>query len=257
MLESLLEIFSSPETYLSLLTLTALEIVLGIDNLIFISILTGKLPEHQRQKGFRIGLFGALVTRLALLSIIAWIVRLDQPLFSVFNLSFSGKSLILLAGGLFLLFKATKEIHGKLEGEEHGPDGSKAARATFQSVIIQVMLLDLVFSIDSVITAVGMARHVSVMVAANVIALAVMLMIGGFIGRFVERHPSVKILALSFLMMIGLVLVADGFGVHIPKGYVYFAMGFSVLVELLNIRSSSRKVAPVALHNTPHTPDTL
>ena len=249
----MLELLSQPETYVSLLTLSAMEIVLGLDNIIFISILTGKLPPEQREKGFRLGLMGALVTRLCLLSIIAWIVGLTQPLFSFAGIDFSGKSLILLAGGLFLLFKATHEIHGKLEGEDsHGADQSTSAKATFFKVIVQVMLLDLVFSIDSVITAVGMVQSISIMVAANLIALAVMLMAGGAVGRFVEKHPTVKMLALSFLLMIGLVLVADGLGFHIPKGYIYFAMGFSVGVELLNIRLRKPKnTKPVVLHGVP------
>lgn len=250
------EIFSSPETYLSLATLTAMEIVLGIDNIIFISILVDRLPKEKRELGRKLGLTGALVTRLLLLSVIAWIVGLTQPLFTAFGVEFSGKSLILLIGGLFLLYKATKEIHEKLEGEEHGVDGGNSPRTvSFAGVITQVMLLDLVFSLDSVITAVGMAQHISIMVIANVIALGVMLFSSGYISAFVTRHPTVKMLALSFLLMIGLLLMADGMGFHIPKGYAYFAMGFSVFVEMLNLRLQ-KKGKPVKLHNVPKEPST-
>jgi predicted tellurium resistance membrane protein TerC len=249
--------FLTPDILVSLFTLSALEIVLGIDNLIFLSILAGRLPEAQRDKARRIGLAGAFVSRLGLLSAIAWIVRLDQPLFSLLGRDFSGKSLILLAGGLFLLYKATSEIHHKLEGEgamPAGGSGSNGGRgATMGSVVFQIMLLDIVFSVDSVITAVGLTKHVWVMVTANVIALIVMVLSVHRIGAFIERHPSVKILALSFLLMVGLVLVAEGMAFHIPHGYVYFAMAFSVFVEMLNIRVS-RKARPVALH-TPRVED--
>lgn len=234
----MLELLSSPEAWLSLLVLTSLEVVLGVDNLIFISILAGRLPEHQRAKARRVGLMGAFVTRLGLLAIISWIAGLTQPLFSVMGQEFSGKSLILFIGGLFLLYKATTEIHHKLEGEELS-DGAKKRMVTFASVIFQIILLDLVFSLDSVITAVGLSEHIPIMVAANVIALLVMLGIGGALNAFIERHPTVKMLALSFLLMIGLVLMGDGLGFHIPKGYVYFAMGFSVMVELINLRVRS------------------
>lgn len=240
----MMELFSSPEAWLSLLMLSAMEIVLGVDNLIFISILAGRLPESQRAKARKLGLMGAFVTRLGLLAVISWIVGLTQPLFSVMEREFSGKSLILLLGGLFLLYKATTEIHHKLEGEE--PSGAVKAAASFAAVIAQIMLLDLVFSLDSVITAVGMSNHIPVMVAANVIALAVMLAVGGPLHTFIERHPTVKMLALSFLLMIGLVLMGEGLGFHIPKGYVYFAMGFSIAVELINLRVRS-KSAPVHL----------
>ncbi len=238
--------FSSPEIWLSLLTLSALEIVLGIDNIIFISILAGKLPQRQRALARRLGLMGAFATRLLFLSLIAWIVKLNEPLFEIAGRAFSGKSLILLMGGLFLLFKATCEIHHKLEGPE-AQDGKVGAAMSFGSVIAQIILLDTVFSIDSVITAVGMTPYLSVMVAANVIALLVMLVSVNGIGAFVEKHPSVKVLALSFLLMIGFVLMADGLGFHIPKGYVYFAMGFSVMVEAINIQIA-KKSRPVALH---------
>ncbi len=242
----MLDLFSSPEVWLSLLMLTSMEVVLGVDNLIFISILAGRLPEHQRDKARKVGLLGAFVTRLGLLAIISWIAGLTAPLFSVMDREFSGKALILFVGGLFLLYKATTEIHHKLEGEGHG--GSAAQRAaTFMAVILQIMLLDLVFSLDSVITAVGMSDHIPVMVLANIIALAVMLAVGGALNRFIERHPTVKMLALSFLLMIGLVLMGDGLGFHIPKGYVYFAMGFSVMVEMINLRIRS-KGQPVQLN---------
>ncbi len=235
------EFWTSPETYISLLTLTALEIVLGIDNIIFISILTGKLPQESQARGRRIGLIGALLSRLVLLATMSWLAGLTTPLFTVFNTDFSGKSIILLVGGLFLLYKSTHEIHGKIEGSEESISGSSRAKKSFAAVIIQIMILDIVFSIDSVITAVGMSQNLSIMVAANVIALIVMLAAAGSISRFVDDHPSLKMLALSFLMMIGLVLIADGCGFHIPKAYVYFAMGFSVLVEFLNIKTGSRK----------------
>ncbi len=250
----MIELLSSSEAWLSLATLATLEIILGVDNIIFIAILAGRLPLAERERARRVGLAGAFVSRLGLLAMISWIVKLDQPLFEIAGKGFSGKSLILLGGGVFLLFKATKEIHHKLEAaEEAGATAAKAA-ATFGMVIAQIMLLDMVFSIDSVITAVGMTDYVAVMVAANVIALIVMLVLGRGISAFVERHPSVKVLALSFLLMIGLVLVAEGFGAHIPKGYVYGAMGFSVFVELVNIRTT-RKRKPVELNQVPHVAD--
>jgi predicted tellurium resistance membrane protein TerC len=230
----MIELLQSPEAWLSLLMLTSMEVVLGVDNLIFISILASRLPPHLREKARRVGLLGAFVTRLGLLAVISWIVGLTAPLFAVAGQEFSGKSLILFVGGLFLLYKATTEIHHKLEGEE-ASNTAKAA-ATFAAVIAQIMLLDLVFSLDSVITAVGMSQHIPVMVAANIIALAVMLATGSFINSFIEKHPTVKMLALSFLLMIGLVLMGEGLGFHIPKGYVYFAMGFSMMVELINMR---------------------
>jgi predicted tellurium resistance membrane protein TerC len=251
----MLEMLSSPEAWLSFATLAALEVVLGVDNIIFIAILAGRLPAHQRERARRIGLAGAFISRLGLLATISWIVRLDQPLFHLAGEGFSGKELILLGGGLFLLYKATKEIHHKLEAADEGPggDGSSggtAAMATLKGVIAQIILLDMVFSLDSVITAVGMTPHVWIMVAANVVALVVMLVVGRHISEFVERHPSVKVLALSFLLMIGLVLISEGFGAHIPKGYIYGAMGFSVFVELINIRTT-RKTRAVHLNRTP------
>ncbi len=250
----MIELLSSGEAWLSLATLAALEIVLGVDNIIFIAILAGRLPPAERERARRVGLAGAFVSRLGLLAMISWIVKLDQPLFEIAGTGFSGKSLILLGGGLFLLFKATKEIHHKLEAAEEAGATAATVAATFGMVIAQIMLLDMVFSIDSVITAVGMTDYVAVMVAANVIALIVMLVLGRGISVFVERHPSVKVLALSFLLMIGLVLVAEGFGAHIPKGYIYGAMGFSVFVELINIRTT-RKRRPVELNQVPHVAD--
>ncbi len=239
---------NQPDAWVGLLTLTVLEIVLGIDNIIFISILAGKLPKDQQAKGRRVGLLGAFVTRLLLLMSIAWIVRLTRPLFAVFAHPVSGRDLILLFGGLFLIGKATFEIHNKLEGEEHAPGAAKRRRAaSFAAVVVQIMLIDIVFSLDSVITAVGMAEHISVMVIANVIALAIMLSAAGAISGFVDRHPTVKMLALSFLLLIGTNLVAEGFGVHIPKGYTYFAMGFAVLVEMLNLKLRRNAARPIEL----------
>jgi len=249
----MLELLSSPEVWLSFATLAALEIVLGIDNIIFISILAGRLPQHQRERARKLGLAGAFVSRLGLLALIGWIVRLQDPLFHVAGKGFSGKALILLAGGVFLLYKATKEIHHKLESADEPAAGPKAA-TTFLAVILQILLLDMVFSMDSVITAVGMTPYIVVMVAANVVALVVMLLLGKGISEFVERHPSVKVLALSFLMMIGLVLVCEAFGAHIGKGYIYGAMGFSIFVELINIRTT-RKTRPVVLNQVPHVSD--
>ncbi len=238
---------SSPDVWLSLLTLSSLEIVLGVDNIIFISILAGRLPEAMREKARKVGLFGAFATRMVLLGAISFLVHLKEPFFHLFGVGFSGQAIILLIGGLFLMFKATREIHHKLEGELGAEHVVKAAAVSFGSVIVQIMLMDMVFSIDSVITAVGMTDHLGVMVAANVVALVVMLFSVHALGSFVERHPTVKILALSFLLMIGLVLVAEGVGFHIPKGYVYFAMGFSVTVEFINI-SVAKRARPVALH---------
>jgi predicted tellurium resistance membrane protein TerC len=223
------------EIWVALLTLTSLEIVLGIDNVIFISILAGKLPEHQRDRARVLGLAAALITRILLLFSINWIADLTDPWFSILGHDFSGRDLILIGGGLFLLGKSTFEIHEKLEGAEHGAGATRAA-ASFASVIIQIMLLDIVFSLDSVITAVGMADDLGVMVAAVVIAVMVMLVASGPISRFVDQHPTVKMLALSFLLLIGMSLVAEGWHFHIPKGYIYAAMAFSVFVELLNLR---------------------
>jgi predicted tellurium resistance membrane protein TerC len=241
---------SQPEAWLALVTLTVLEIVLGIDNIIFISILTGRLPEHQRQRGRVVGLSLAMIMRIALLMSLAWIVRLTKPLFQVLGHGVSGRDLILIGGGLFLLGKATHEIHHSLEGpDEHEAGGGPA---TMGSVLVQIALLDLVFSLDSVITAVGMAEHLAVMALAIVIAVIVMMVFAKPVGDFVERHPTVKMLALSFLLLIGMTLVADGSGLHIPKGYIYFAMGFSVFVEFLNLRLRKKRdvVDPVHLHRS-------
>jgi predicted tellurium resistance membrane protein TerC len=230
---------------IALATLTFLEIVLGVDNVIFISILSGKLPKAEQKRARRVGLLAAMLMRILLLFSITWIARLTEPMFTVLGRGISGRDLILIGGGLFLLAKATYEIHDKLEGEA----GHASARvaASFASVIGQVMLLDIVFSLDSVITAIGMADDLRVMVTAVVLAVAVMMLAAEPISAFVEQHPTVKILALSFLLLIGLALVADGLGQHIPKGYIYFAMGFSFFVEMINIRMR-RRAAPVELH---------
>jgi predicted tellurium resistance membrane protein TerC len=238
---------TQPEAWIALVTLTALEIVLGIDNIIFISILTGRLPEDQRQKGRMIGLALAMIMRIALLISLAWVVRLTDPLFTVFGKGISGRDLILIVGGLFLLAKSTHEIHHKLEGIAE--EGSTKAHATMRSVLAQIIVLDIVFSLDSVITAVGMAKHIPVMVIAVVLAVIFMMFFAKPIGDFVEDHPTVKMLALSFLLLIGMALVADGLGFHIPKGYIYFAMGFSVFVEMLNLRLRKGKPKPIRLRS--------
>ena len=239
-----MEWISSPESWVALLTLTALEIVLGIDNIIFISIIAGKLPEEQQKLGRQVGLLMAMVTRILLLFSIAWLTRLTAPLFSVFSYDISGRDLILIIGGLFLLGKSTFEIHERLEGEE-GHASEKVA-ASLAGVIFQIMLLDIVFSLDSVITAVGMVDEIFIMVSAVVIAVGIMLFASGPISEFVNDRPTLKILALSFLLLIGFSLVADGLGLHIPKGYIYFAMGFSVFVEVINLQVRS-KSTPVQL----------
>jgi len=233
-----MEWITNPEMWISLVTLTFLEIILGIDNIVFISILAGKLPAEQRGKARQLGLGLALFTRILLLVGLAWMVRLTRPLFEVnvlsFHLAVSGRDLILIAGGLFLLAKSTHEIHGKLEGEDG--EVTKRLPPTFASVIIQILVLDIVFSLDSVITAVGMVRQIGVMIAAVVLAMIFMLIFVGRISAFIDKHPTLKMLALSFLLLIGFVLVAEGFHQHISKGYIYFAMAFSVGVEWLNIR---------------------
>jgi predicted tellurium resistance membrane protein TerC len=236
---------TNPEIWIALVTLTALEVVLGIDNVIFISILAGKLPADQQSKARRVGLGLAMIMRIALLFSLAWIIRLTAPLFTILGQAISGRDLILILGGLFLLGKSTYEIHERLEGEEG--HGSARARASFAGVIIQILLLDIVFSLDSVITAVGMVDELPVMIAAVVIAVVIMMLSAETIGSFVERHPTVKMLALSFLLLIGMSLVAEGFDHHIPKGYIYFAMGFSVFVEMLNLRARRRPEEPVHL----------
>jgi predicted tellurium resistance membrane protein TerC len=242
-----LELLTQPEIYVSLLTLAAMEIVLGIDNLVFISILCAKLPAAQQSLARRIGLALALVMRLCLLFAISWVMSLTEPLLSVMGKSFSGRDLILLFGGLFLIGKATHEIHDKLE-VAHNPTGGSAA-ARLGLILLQIVLLDVVFSLDSVITAVGMAKHISVMVVAMLIAMVVMLVFVNRISDFVTRHPSMKVLALSFLILIGVMLTAEGLGQHIGKGYIYFAMAFSLSVELINMRLRKAESAPVALHD--------
>ena len=243
-----MEWMTTAEGWIALLTLTVLEIVLGIDNIIFISILAGKLPAAQRERARRIGLSLAMLIRIGLLLSISWVMGLTRPLFELFSHPFTGRDLILALGGLFLIGKSTLEIHDKLEGDE-GHHGAAKAAATFGSVITQILLLDIVFSLDSVITAVGMAEDVAVMIAAVVIAVGVMLFSASAVSSFVERHPTVKMLALSFLLLIGVSLTAEGVGTHIPKGYIYFAMAFSVFVEMINLRIRSRS-APVELHHS-------
>jgi predicted tellurium resistance membrane protein TerC len=246
---SWIDALANPDAWIALVTLTVLEIVLGIDNIIFISILTGRLPRQDQNKARRVGLMLAMGMRVALLLAIAWIARLTTPLFHVGSHPVSGRDLILLVGGLFLLYKATYEIHDKLEGEEG--EGDTRVKATFAAVLVQIAMLDIVFSLDSVITAVGMAEQLWVMITAVVLAVGVMLFAAGPVSDFVSRHPTVKMLALAFLLLIGMSLIAEGVGHHIPKGYVYFAMGFSVLVEALNLRASARRKAkPVHLHST-------
>jgi predicted tellurium resistance membrane protein TerC len=237
---------SDPGIWTALLTLTALEIVLGIDNIVFISILTNKLPKNQQEKGRLVGLGAAMIMRIILLFFASWIVGLTDELFSIFDRGFSGKDLIMLIGGLFLIGKATMELHERLEGTEHG-EVAKAA-SSFGSVIFQIMLLDIVFSIDSVITAVGMTEHLPVMIAAVVISIVVMIVSANSIATFVEKHPTVKVLALSFLIMIGFTLIAEGFHVHIPKGYIYFAMAFSVGVEIINLQIRAKTTGRQPVH---------
>ncbi len=237
---------ADPQGWIALLTLTALELVLGVDNIIFISILAGKLPARQQLRAWRLGLALAMLMRIVLLFSLAWVIRLTAPLFTVLGNEISGRDLILIAGGLFLLAKSTHEIHQKLEGGEARI--SARERVSFRSVIVQIILLDMVFSLDSVITAVGMVREVAIMVIAVVIAIAVMMLFARPIGDFVERHPTVKMLALSFLLLVGTALVADGLDLHIPRGYIYFSMAFSVLVEMLNLRLRRRRGPPVVLH---------
>ena len=236
---------TQPETWIAFLTLVALELVLGVDNVIFISILASKLPQNQQQSARRTGIMLAVVTRILLLLSISWIIGLTEPLFRVASFDISGRDIVLIAGGLFLLWKSVHEIHQKLEGEE-GQASAKVG-AAFWNVIFQIMLLDIVFSLDSVITAVGMVDHIEIMVAAVIIAAAVMVFTATPLAHFVERHPTVKMLALSFLLLIGFTLIVEGLHQHIPKGYIYFAMGFSVLVEMLNLRIRG-KGQPVALH---------
>jgi predicted tellurium resistance membrane protein TerC len=243
-----MEWLTDPQAWAALVTLTVLEIVLGVDNVIFIAILAGKLPEAQQKKARTIGLALAMITRIGLLFSLFWVIHLTAPLFTVIGEEISGRDLILLLGGLFLLAKSTHEIHDKLEGET----GRASARvaASFASVIVQIVLLDIVFSLDSVITAVGMANKIEIMITAVVIAVGFMMVFAGVISDFVHRHPTVKMLALSFLLLIGVSLIAEGFDHHIPKGYIYFAMAFSVFVEMLNLKMRKREVAPVKLRET-------
>jgi predicted tellurium resistance membrane protein TerC len=241
-----MEWLTRPEAWIALATLTALEIVLGIDNIVFISILVSRLPTNQRNKARIIGLALAMISRILLLLSIKWIMTLTKPLFSILNEVFSGRDIILIIGGLFLFGKSTLEIHHSLEGLEKD-DARKPAPATFFGVLIHVMILDIIFSLDSVITAVGMAEHLAVMILAIVIAVAVMMLSAKAIGDFVDAHPTIKMLALSFLILIGVTLVAEGLKFHIPKGYIYFAMAFSVFVEILNLRVRQKVRAPIAL----------
>ncbi|HMN47644.1 MAG TPA: TerC family protein [Ignavibacteriaceae bacterium] len=240
-----MEWITDPQALIALLTLTVLEIVLGIDNIIFISILSGKLPAEQRKKGRLVGLSLAMVTRILLLFSISLIVKLTEPFFTVFELGISGRDLILIIGGLFLLAKSTMEIHSKLEGEEEHLNIK--AKVSFWGVIIQILLLDVVFSLDSVITAVGMANELIVMIIAVIIAVIFMMFFSGSISDFVEKHPTIKILALSFLLLIGFSLIVEGLHQHIPKGYIYFAMAFSVFVEMLNLKMRKKKPEPIKL----------
>ena len=255
-----MEILTNPEIWISLVTLTVLEIVLGIDNIIFISIMASKLPANKQKKARQVGLALAMITRVLLLLSLSWIMTLTSPLFNMAEwidltdnellkqFAISGRDLILIAGGLFLIYKSTSEIHDKLEGAEHNAD--RKAVLTFSGVILQILILDIVFSLDSVITAVGMADHIEVMIAAVIIAVVVMMLSAGAISDFVNKHPTVKMLALSFLLLIGVSLLAEGFDQHIPKGYIYFAMAFSVLVEMLNLKMNKGKKS-VLLHNVP------
>lgn len=234
-------LLTDPQTWISLLTLTSLEIVLGIDNIVFISILAGRLPVEQQAKARRVGLAVALISRLALLASLAYIVKMTKPLFTAFQYDISGRDLVLIIGGLFLIWKSTKEIHAKVEGEGDA-HGSGLAKVTFAGVIVQIMLIDIIFSLDSVITAVGMVDTLWIMVAAVIISVGLMLFAAGPISNYVNQHPTVKMLALSFLLLVGTALVAEGLDLHIPKGYIYFAMAFSLLVEMLNLRMQKKSV---------------
>jgi predicted tellurium resistance membrane protein TerC len=242
----MMELLADPQVWIALATLTALELVLGIDNIVFISILVDKLPKQQRELARRIGLFMAMFMRIGLLMVLAWIIGLTAPMFTVLGQEISGRDLILISGGLFLIWKSTGEIHQSLEGQEGHVSG--AVKATFTAVILQIMVVDMVFSLDSIITAVGMVDQLEVMIAAVVLSVGLMMAFAGAIGRFVSDHPTIKMLALSFLVVVGVVLIAEGFDQHVPKGYVYFAMAFSVGVEMLNIRLRKRSAKPVNLH---------
>ena len=241
-----MELLTDPQTWIAFATLTALELVLGIDNIIFISILVDKLPPEKRELARRIGLFMAMFMRIGLLLLLSVIVGLVEPLFTAFGKDISGRDLILISGGLFLIWKSTGEIHQSLEGEEE--HGSSAVKATMAAIILQIMVIDLVFSLDSIITAVGMVDEVAIMIAAVIASVGLMMAFASGIGRFVSNHPSIKMLALTFLVVVGVVLMAEGLGHHIPKGYIYFAMAFSVIVEMLNIRFRKRAKQVVQLH---------
>jgi predicted tellurium resistance membrane protein TerC len=245
-MDALMTILADPEVWIAFFTLTALELVLGIDNIIFISILVDKLPPVQREKARRIGLFLAMFMRVGLLLVLSWIVGLTAPLFTVIGAEISGRDLILILGGLFLVWKSTMEIHQLTEGEEG--HASKGVKANFSAIIVQIILIDMVFSLDSIITAVGLVDRVSVMIAAVIASVGLMMLFARAIGEFVSAHPSIKMLALSFLLVVGVMLVAEGFEHKVPKGYIYFAMAFSVAVEMLNIRMRKKKAAPVKLH---------
>jgi len=245
----MLELLADPQTWIALVTLTALELVLGIDNIIFISILVDKLPKERQEVARRLGLFAAMLMRIALLLVLAWIVGMVAPLFTLPGLErgTSGRDLILIGGGLFLIWKSTGEIHGSLEGEDEGHGAGGKAKAAFSAVILQVMVIDLVFSLDSIITAVGMVDDVRVMIAAVIASVGLMMLFAGPIGRFVSEHPTIKMLALSFLVVVGVMLVAEGFGHHVPKGYIYFAMAFSLAVEMMNIKMRKKSAGKLKL----------
>jgi predicted tellurium resistance membrane protein TerC len=248
----MIELLSDPQAWIAFITLTGLELVLGIDNIIFISILVDKLPDKQRDTARRLGLFLAMFMRVGLLLVLSWIVGLTEPLFTVLQFKISGRDLILILGGLFLIWKSTKEIHQLLEGEVG--EASRAIAATLTQISLQIMVIDIVFSLDSIITAVGMVSEVAVMIAAVIASVGLMMLFASPIGRFVSSHPTIKMLALAFLLVIGVVLIADGLGNHVPKGYVYFAMAFSVFVEMLNLRMRKKAAHPVELRE-PYTRD--
>jgi predicted tellurium resistance membrane protein TerC len=248
----MMDLLTSPEAWIAFATLTALELVLGIDNIIFISILVDKLPKAQQEMARRVGLFMAMFMRIGLLLVLAWIVGLVEPLFTVLGQAISGRDLILILGGLFLVWKSTTEIHGSMEGEEGHAAG--AVKATLAAVLLQIMIIDLVFSLDSIITAVGMVDDVRVMIAAVITSVILMMVFASPVGRFVSAHPTVKVLALSFLVVVGVVLIAEGFDHHVPKGYVYFAMAFSLGVEMINIRMRKRSKRVVQLHSAYEPP---
>lgn len=242
----MMELVTDPQMWIAFATLTALELVLGIDNIIFISILVDKLPKHQQELARRLGLFAAMFMRIGLLLTLAWIIGMTEPVFTILGNEISGRDLVLILGGLFLLYKSVSEIHQSMEGHEEG-HVSSAVKATFAAVIMQIMIIDLVFSLDSIITAVGMVDEIAVMVAAVIVSVGMMMVFAGPIGRFVSAHPTIKMLALAFLVAVGVVLIAEGFGHHVPKGYVYSAMAFSLVVEMLNIRMRKRSTKPVEL----------